>query len=224
MAGDVTDQPEPPAATGPADQPDRGGPRRRLPRGALVALVPAVALVVAIVGSRLAGDDEDAAPRAAPNATSTTATAPPESTVPGETTTTTEAAPSEEPPPTTIPPDTGSRKIQGLEAGDCFDKPPDDAVAEIVLLDCEQPHTDEVYTVLTLRGSRYPANIDDQAEDGCYNAFVTFLGTDPEDTPFAYDWYSPTAAEWGQGARRVPCVIIDPDNRPLTGSAADAGR
>ena len=213
--------PVPPAAPAPPGGSPPGPGGRRLPRGLLLALVPAVALLVAIVGSRLAGDDEAAPSRS--TTTVTTSTTSPASTVPGETTTTTETTLSEEPPPTTLPPETGARKLQGLEAGDCFNKPPDESVREVDPLDCEQPHTDEVYTVLTLRGSRYPANIDDQAEEGCYNAFVTFMGTDPEETPFAYDWYSPTPDEWGQGVRRVPCVIIDPDDKPLTGSAADAG-
>lgn len=191
-------------------------PRRRLIAGLVAGLL-------VLVGLRLLGGGDDGE-GAAPPITTTTL----------EETTTTEE-PVEEP-PTTVeappPPPTDTTIsgppvaiIQTLEVGDCFSRGAEEEVTEVRLVACEEPHTDEVYTVLVLKnppGARYPANLDDQAEDGCYRAFVTFTGRAPEETPYGYDWYVPTADQWRQGARRIPCVVTDPEGKPITGSAADA--
>lgn len=108
-----------------------------------------------------------------------------------------------------------------LEAGDCFDQPPDGAT-EVVRVPCTEAHTDEVYAVIILdggRGARYPTQIDDQADGRCYNEFVTFVGADPRRSTFTYDWYPPTEAAWARGERRVPCVVADPEGTSLTGPA-----
>ena len=111
------------------------------------------------------------------------------------------------------------KALADLEVGDCFNQPPEDSV-EVTLIPCVEAHTDEVYAMITLDGgpgARYPAQIDDQADGRCYNEFVTFVGVDPQRSAFTYDWYPPTEAAWARGERRVPCVIADPEGRPLTG-------
>lgn len=111
-------------------------------------------------------------------------------------------------------------KPADLAVGDCFDQPLADRAVRVAVVPCEQAHTDEVYAVVTLNGgpgSPYPAQLDDQADGLCYDAFVAFVGDDPERSAFTYDWYPPTDSAWAQGERRLPCVIADPDGLPLTG-------
>ncbi|MGI8686271.1 MAG: septum formation family protein, partial [Acidimicrobiales bacterium] len=119
-----------------------------------------------------------------------------------------------------VPPAGGDRVAPAdLAKGDCFDQPAGGAV-EVARVPCTGAHTDEVFAIVLLDGgpgSDYPPQIDDQADGRCYNEFVTFVGADPERSAFTYDWYTPTRAAWERGERRVPCVIADPDGRPLTG-------
>lgn len=135
-------------------------------------------------------------------------------------------APVEDPlPPDTAPPTPTAVKVASLEVGDCFSRAPDDEVVDVTVVSCEEPHTDEVYTVLTLRdraGAPYPADLEDRAEDGCYDAFATFVGVAPEESDYAYDWYAPDEAAWAAGERRIPCVATEPDGKPTSGSVSDA--
>ncbi len=108
-----------------------------------------------------------------------------------------------------------------LAKGDCFDQPAGGSV-EVTRVPCTESHTDEVFATVRLDGapgSDYPPQIDDQADGRCYNEFVTFVGADPDRSAFTYDWYTPTRAAWERGERRVPCVVADPDGRPLTAPA-----
>ncbi|MEO6122005.1 MAG: septum formation family protein, partial [Acidimicrobiales bacterium] len=83
----------------------------------------------------------------------------------------------------------------------------------VTLVPCLQEHTDEVFAVVGIEaapGARYPARIDDLADGLCREAFVTFVGQDPQRSVLTYDWYTPTEAEWGAGGRQVACVATAP--------------
>lgn len=190
-------------------------------------LALAVGAVAAIVGVALFFSRDGGGPPSADPVTTTTVSSDASSTSSAPTDgSTTVVEPVDEPlPPDTAPPAPIAGNVASLEVGDCFSRAPDDEVVDVTVVSCEQPHTDEVYTVLTLRnraGAPYPADLDDRAEDGCYDAFVTFVGVVPEESDYAYDWYVPSEAAWAAGERRIPCVATEPDGKPTSGSASDA--
>lgn len=109
-----------------------------------------------------------------------------------------------------------------VKAGDCFNDPDEDVVTNLVLVDCSQPHDNEVYAQVQMDDTTYPGAtvIEDFAVDACLGAFEPYVGRSYEESPLDYFYLSPTEEGWGDGDRSVLCVLYSADLEQLTGSQA----
>ncbi len=114
----------------------------------------------------------------------------------------------------------GSTPLVELEVGDCFDLPADgsdDTVAEVDLIDCEEPHLAEVVFAGSLNEGDDPYPPDDElfaaVELACRRADVV-ASDDYGLLPIA-----PTPELWASFDGRFLCVAVPFGGQPVTGSA-----
>jgi hypothetical protein len=108
------------------------------------------------------------------------------------------------------PPGAVKQDVNTLKAGDCTTFIPYDRVGDVTVMDCAQPHREEVYAVLTLPGSKYPGDteVENQANDMCNDKLDSLL-TDDAELPAGTDVYYlfPTRFLWATGDRGITCMI-----------------
>jgi hypothetical protein len=155
------------------------------------------------------GDDDDAA-----------APAEPQETIEED-----EAEEAEEPEEEAAEPE--PTDVFSLEVGDCFNDPEGtelgsegiNQVEELPVVDCEEPHDNEVYASLEQEDGEYPGDEEIQglAIDGCVAEFEGYVGVAFEESEFDAFPITPTAESWEQGDREVLCALFGEE--PKTGSA-----
>ena len=123
-----------------------------------------------------------------------------------------------------------SGNVFDLAVGDCFDD--GDMVlgdvqelSDVPLVECDQPHDNEVYAVVTIGGERFPGDVavHDQADDVCLGAFEGFVGFDYETSVLDFGWLVPTEETWAAGDRVVACFVYRMDLEKVSGSLQGAG-
>ena len=139
---------------------------------------------------------------------------------------------------TTAPPgrppgavDTG---LAELAAGDCFDTIDDPAVSDLAVwtLDCEMPHSYEVYDVVAYegdgagRGTSYPgvATVQDWSEQACYDRFEAFVGVRWTISELDIAVWWPSEESWARADRTVICAVTSDTGDELTGTQRGLGR
>jgi hypothetical protein len=116
-----------------------------------------------------------------------------------------------------------------LEVGDCFEAPDVEAVTDVELIDCEEPHRYESYHIENHPAGRDEPFIGDDAmktyaDDICIGAFEEFVGIPWEESSLTYFFLQPTADTWEEiGDREVLCAVYSTDG-DLTGSVAGSER
>lgn len=148
--------------------------------------------------------------------TSTTAT-----TAPPETTSTTE-----------VPMEQG-RQIYAYvpSVGDCYDERRTESAGtsrEVVLaLDCDKPHTNEVFAVVDVELEDYPGEVvlKNLAKLECPKSFEGYVGAPYETSTFEISYWLPSEDSWNQGYRKtLGCLVTSGQGPKLEGSARDARR
>jgi hypothetical protein len=119
--------------------------------------------------------------------------------------------------------------LRELEAGQCFEQPRDDPGAEdraVWVVDCTDPHTHEVYAVVsydgqTVKGGGYPGTtvVQDWAEQTCYAGFEAFVGRAWTTSSFDIETWWPSEESWGRSDRKVICTVYPSSGGRTTGSA-----
>jgi WD40 repeat protein len=99
----------------------------------------------------------------------------------------------------------------------------------IVGVPCSEPHDLEVFAVAALPdGAEVPAPGDEiieaAAEALCDARFAEYVGRGIATSELTYVFWSPTAASWGDGDRRVECWLTSSDGSQLEGSMKHVGR
>ena len=110
--------------------------------------------------------------------------------------------------------------------GDCFDDPTDATITELELIDCSQPHDNEVYANLQVEETLFPGSevLEAFAFDACLAPFESYVGEPYADSPLDYWFLTPTEESWNRGGdRAITCVLYAADLSKLTGSARNAG-
>ena len=113
-----------------------------------------------------------------------------------------------------------------LSVGDCFDDPSNfEEVTSVEVVECTEPHDNEVYANLTVPNSSFPGiqAMQTQADDLCHDDFGDFVGTPWEDSLLDYGWLHPTEESWDDGDRVVTCFLYDADFQKLTRSMEGSG-
>ncbi|MGH9184367.1 MAG: septum formation family protein [Acidimicrobiales bacterium] len=113
-----------------------------------------------------------------------------------------------------------------LEVGDCFDDPASgDSVEEVEVLDCDDPHDNEIFFLFDVDGDEFPgeSGIKNQAQDRCTDEFETYVGTSLDESELDADaLLVPTEGSWEQGDREVVCAAWNADLSKLDSSVEDS--
>jgi hypothetical protein len=114
--------------------------------------------------------------------------------------------------------------VFSIQVGDCLDLSAVTAeeVNSLPVVPCSDPHDSEVYAEQTLTGDTYPADIDDQVGQICYDAFEPYVGIAYEESILEVQPLTPTTTSWDGGDRVVQCVLVHPTEQ-VTGTLAGSG-
>jgi hypothetical protein len=122
----------------------------------------------------------------------------------------------------------GSRPVEELAVGDCFDLADSDAeeVDSATKQECTEPHQYEMFFVGDLPGGSYPSESDVElyVEANCFPAFATYIGLEYDSSELLASYFSPSEDGWNDGDHSVQCATRDPNNAELTESLKDAAR
>ena len=139
---------------------------------------------------------------------------------------------------TTVGSDTTPRSLttglRDIEPGQCFDSIEDPVAADraVQVIDCEEPHTYEVYDVISYdgegagRGTPYPGEsaVQNWAEQACFDRFEAFVGVRWTVSEMDIRVWWPSAESWGRADRSVVCTVMSDTGEKLTGSQRDVKR
>jgi hypothetical protein len=123
-----------------------------------------------------------------------------------------------------------SGNVFDLAVGDCFDDGDlalgdVEEVGDVPMVECSEPHDNEVYAVVTVDGDTFPGEsaIQAQADEICLAAFDPFVGLDYQSSALDFGWLVPTADTWEAGDRVVACFIYRMDLAKITGTLEGSG-
>jgi Septum formation len=118
-----------------------------------------------------------------------------------------------------------SGNVFELAVGDCFDDGELavgelEEVEEVPVIECSEPHDNEVYAVVTVDEEVFPGEqaIQAQADEVCHDAFDPFVGLDYESSALDFGWLVPTAESWEMGDRVVACFVYRMDLEKVSGT------
>lgn len=119
----------------------------------------------------------------------------------------------------------GEISVFELEVGDCLD-PGGEVSGEISQIDivpCAEPHTQEVFGLVTHPGDDYPgaSEVASFADGACLTELESSLGLTLDDGVF-FSYMLPTFDGWNAqsevGDRQIVCVLVFPDRDAVSGS------
>jgi len=111
--------------------------------------------------------------------------------------------------------------VLALDVGACFDDPPSfESVTDVPILDCSEPHDNEVIALEQMRATSYPGDesVASLSEDACVRVFDGAMGVPYLDSPYEVGWFSPSQDSWDVGDREIICFVFDPTLEKITGS------
>jgi hypothetical protein len=114
-----------------------------------------------------------------------------------------------------------------LGVGDCFDDEESlsDGVSEGPIVNCSEPHDNEVYAVHEMSDTTYPGfdTTGERADDLCIDDFEPFVGTPYETSELDIGWLVPTDTSWANGDREIICFVYRVDLDKMTGTMDGSG-
>lgn len=106
-----------------------------------------------------------------------------------------------------------------IRLGDCMVDPGTGMIESVEAVPCSEPHDLEIYHAFNLVGTDYPADMDMQADNGCYHAFEPFVGESYERSMYDYMIITPTPESWDElDDREVLCALTSYDGQATFGS------
>ncbi len=114
-----------------------------------------------------------------------------------------------------------------LEVGQCFaDAVGTGEVAEVDIVDCAEPHLNEIYAVESLPDGDFPLlTIDEDAAMLCLEAFESYVGIEYAYSIYDVNLLQPTMRTWNElDDREVVCFLFDINGKTKTGTARASGR
>ena len=120
-----------------------------------------------------------------------------------------------------------SASVLTLDVGTCFDDPETfEQVENVPIVECEDPHDNEVIANEDLTGSDYPGQeqVENRASQICYDNFSDYVGIAYEESIYDIGWLFPTAETWSAGDREVICFGYDLELNKITGSINGIGQ
>lgn len=135
--------------------------------------------------------------------------------------------PEPEPTETEEPLEAEDQDVNVLVVGDCLNEMEvdyDDSVSTVPIVDCSEPHDLEVYHGGSLDGGLdFPGRdeVIELVDEGCYEAFETFVGIPIEDSSLSFQTLFPMEESWELGDREYLCLVGQFDEQ-TTGTLADS--
>jgi hypothetical protein len=119
----------------------------------------------------------------------------------------------------------GTVSVFDLKPADCIDPPPDLSgdVATVPVVPCDQPHTQEVFSLEQSTASAYPGPeaLASTANGLCLSSMQTDLGLSPDDGYFI-SYLLPSFDGWNKDKdRTIVCVFVFPTLGSVTGSVVE---
>ena len=90
---------------------------------------------------------------------------------------------------------------------------------------CDQPHTDEVYSITDVAETDFPGDdaLQQEATDRCLAEFETFVGIAYDQSELDFYYYVPTKRTWlTEDDRAIQCIVYSYDD--VTGTLAGTAR
>ncbi len=119
-----------------------------------------------------------------------------------------------------------SASVLKLDVGTCFDDPETlEQVEDVPIVDCAEPHDNEVFANVDLTGGDYPGQeqVENRATQICHDNFSDYVGIAYERSIYDIGWLFPTAETWAVGDREVICFAYDVNFEKITGSINGIG-
>ena len=115
--------------------------------------------------------------------------------------------------------------VFSLTVGTCFDDVTGDEVSDVPVVECSEPHDNEVYDLFDVEDGVFPGvdAIRETAQEGCIERFDAYVDFAYADSRYAVSSFYPTSGSWDQDDREVICFLYDVDLAKLTGSGSGAG-
>ncbi len=125
----------------------------------------------------------------------------------------------------------GKERIEDQTVGDCFVIGDELEVGEVDVVDCTEPHTDEVYAIVNASslGATFPGDeaLFEWIFNECLGYFQPYTGQSYEESRYYADVLIPTPEGWREGDREGVCTIVVLDDslnvRTVSGSARNSG-
>lgn len=118
-----------------------------------------------------------------------------------------------------------------LAVGDCTDDSDvvsgDGTITNMPRLDCDEPHTDEVYHAFDMPDGDFPGAdaIASAGDEECTSAFESFIGIPYLESELYFWTITPTEETWDSlDDREVLCLVYDPTVDTLSESLEGAAR
>ncbi|MCJ7725553.1 MAG: septum formation family protein [Acidimicrobiia bacterium] len=126
----------------------------------------------------------------------------------------------------------GDLSVMSIGPGDCWNDPEtllsDSEITDVPQVPCEEPHDNEVFSVIEVPGGRdaaFPGEFELElvSFEGCMRDFESYFGVPYEESPLEIYTLFPTQLSWTDGDRGVVCSAYPLDGMAMTGSHRDSG-
>lgn len=115
--------------------------------------------------------------------------------------------------------------VFSVAVGDCLDLSSgalEEEVSSLPTVPCSDEHDSEIYAEKTLPEGDFPADIEEQAAQFCYDEFAGFVGLSYEESSLEVQPMTPLQEGWEQADDRViQCILMSPE--PVTGTLEGSG-
>lgn len=117
-----------------------------------------------------------------------------------------------------------------IEVRDCLNLPSElSEVQSVEGVPCSQAHDAQAYAIFDLIGfgDEFPgsAAFEEQASEGCYDRFESFVGLPYEESELYIQTLEPTEESWAQlGDREIVCLLVLPEQRTFSYDAQNSRR
>ncbi len=105
----------------------------------------------------------------------------------------------------------GKGNVFSLKVGDCFEDQAVGEVQDVPIVECSDPHDNEVYSVYELADGSLPPQQEMLA--GCEERFGTIIGIPYVDSVIYAGALMPSPDSWDQGDHDVICYGYIPDEK-----------
>lgn len=129
----------------------------------------------------------------------------------------------------------GDLDVFAVAKGDCLDDETLSAIgttqsseiSEVTAIPCSEPHGYEAFHLFDLEGDAFPGipEVERLAQEGCVEAFGTFIGLPYDQSVLEFVYLYPQASAWtAADDREVVCLVAEPGGKLTKGSLEGAKR